>query len=142
MIATKNAKEIACIDRAIGDAVNGKVTIQHPEKPFVRGLTHVESHGPLTHPEAHARNAVLITPDTIDRSSCGAGTSAKGAVLYSKGQIVIGEELIHESTIGTAFRAKIVAETGVARFEVAISEAPGTTYATGIHQLLLTPVVP
>jgi len=139
VIAPENAKEIIRIGRAIKDAVNKKITIQHPEKPFIRGLTHVEFYGPPTHPEAHAKNAVLITHDAIDRSPCGTGTSAKLAVLYSKGQISIGEEFVHESIIGTIFRARIIAETEVAGFKAVVPEITGSAYVTGIHQFVVDP---
>ncbi|HHW19441.1 MAG TPA: proline racemase [Firmicutes bacterium] len=138
-IAPGNAKEIVRIGRAIKDAVNSKMTIQHPEKPFIQGLTHVEFYGPPTHPEAHAKNAVLITHDAIDRSPCGTGTSAKLAVLYSKGEISIGEEFVHESIIGTIFRARIIAETEVAGFKAVVPEITGSAYITGIHQFVVDP---
>jgi len=141
-IAPESAREIVRIGRAIKDAVNEQMTVEHPEKPFIRGLTHVEFYGPPTHPEAHAKNAVLITHDAIDRSPCGTGTSAKLATLYAKGQISIGEEFVHESIIGTIFRARVVEETAVADYRAVIPEITGSAYVTGIHQFVVDPEDP
>jgi len=120
-------------------AVNSQLHIKHPEKPFIEGLTHVEFYGPPTHRDAHAKNAVVIPPGSIDRSPCGTGTSAKLATLYAKKEWKLGQEFIHESIIGTVFRARIVKETKVGDIPAVVPEITGSAYVTGIHQFVVDP---
>lgn len=138
-ISPKTAGQIVRVGHVIRDAVNAQVDVEHPEKPFIKGLTHVEFYGPPKHPEAHCQNAVLITGDALDRSPCGTGTSAKLATLYSKGKLAIGEEFVHESIIGTIFRARIVGTTHVAGLTAVIPQITGSAYVTGIHQFVVDP---
>ena len=138
-LSPENEKEIISKGIAIREAVNAQLEVVHPEKPFINEVTHVEFFAPPTHPEADVKNAVVIPPGSIDRSPCGTGTSAKVATLYSKGKLKKGEEFIHESIIGTIFKAKIVDEVKVGNINAIIPEITGSAYITGIHQFVLDP---
>ena len=61
------------------------------------------------------------------------------AVLYAKGQIKLNEESIHESIIGTTFKAKAVSKTKVNGFDAIIPEITGSAHTTGINTLILSP---
>jgi proline racemase len=138
-VAPHNAGAIVKAGRAIKDAVNAKMQIVHPELPYISGLTHVEFYGPPTDPDAHAKNAVVITHDAIDRSPCGTGTSAKLAALYAKGQLAMGQEFVHESIIGTIFRARVTGETKIGDRTAVIPEITGSAHVTAISQFVLDP---
>ena len=86
--------------------------------------------GPSTRPEAHAKNAVVVStgqldwsrPATwtgaIDRSPCGTGTSAKMAVLHAKGQLAIGQDFGDDAAlVGFAVNSRR-RERGQARWSV------------------------
>ncbi len=141
-IVPERAGDLVRAGIAIRKAVNSQVRVQHPEKPFIEGLTHVEFYGPPTHPEAHAKNAVVIPPGSIDRSPCGTGTSAKVATLYVKGALKLGEEFVHESILGTLFKAQIVEETMVGDLLAVVPEVTGRAYVTGINQFVVDPEDP
>jgi len=138
-IVPERAGELVRAGVSIRKAVNSQLHIKHPEKPFIEGLTHVEFYGPPTHPEAHAKNAVIIPPGSIDRSPCGTGTSAKVATLYAKGKLKMGQEFVHESIIGTIFQARIVEETKVGNLPAVVPEITGRAYVTGINQFVVDP---
>lgn len=138
-ISPSAAGPIIRAGHAIRDAVNGRLEVVHPEIPFIRGLTHVEFYGPPKHPEAHCRNAVLITGDALDRSPCGTGTSAKLAAMHARGEIAPGEEFIHESIIGTIFRCRITGSAEVAGYPAIIPQITGSAYVTGIHHFVVDP---
>lgn len=135
----ENAEEITDMGKRIRKAVNSQLEVQHPEKPFIKGLTHVEFYGPPTHPDAHVKNAVVIPPGSIDRSPCGTGTSAKIATLYAKGQLKKGEQFVHESLIGTIFRARVVDEARVGDISAVVPEVTGSAYVTGFHHFVVDP---
>jgi len=67
--------------------------------------------GDFIDPKSSGRNAVFYGDKAIDRSPCGTGTSARMAQLHAKGKLVIGEEFIHESYIGSTFIGRIEKET-------------------------------
>jgi len=139
VISPERAGELIRAGIAVRDAVNAQLDVRHPEKPFIAGVTHIEFFGPPTHPQAQAKNAVIIPPGSIDRSPCGTGTSAKVATLYTKGRLKLGEEFVHESIIGTTFMARVVETTTVGDLPAVIPEITGRAYVTGLHQFVVDP---
>lgn len=138
-IVPERAGDLVRAGIAIREAVNSQLSVQHPEKGFIEGLTHVEFYGPPTHPQAHVKNAVVIPPGSIDRSPCGTGTSAKVATLYAKGKLELDQEFIHESIIGTVLRARVVEEARVGDVPAVVPQITGRAFVTGIHQFVVDP---
>ncbi len=138
-IKPEHARTLVNAGIAVREAVNAQTDVQHPTRPFIRGLTHVEFFGPAEHPEAHLKNAVIIPPGAVDRSPCGTGTSAKLAVLYAKGEIEVGEVFIHESILGTLFRSRVVEGTEIEGLPAVIPEITGSAYVTGINHSVVDP---
>jgi proline racemase len=75
----------------------------HPENPQFPGITQTEFTNPLRRQDGvlTARNAGGCSPDRLDRSPCGTGTSARLAVTHPRGEIAVDERFIHEYIIGT-----------------------------------------
>lgn len=138
-IGPRNADKIIAKGKIIRDAVNCQVKIQHPEIDFINACTHIEFYSEPTNPQAHAKNAVFFADRWIDRSPCGTGTSAKLAALYAKGELQLGEEFVHESIIGSIFRARAVAETKVGPYSAIIPEVTGSAHIIGIHKFFIDP---
>jgi proline racemase len=124
---------------AIREAVNAAMVIQHPEQAFIRGGTHVEFSGKPTHPEAHKKNVVVVPPGGIDRSPCGTGTSAKVATMVARGQLQLGQEFVHESIVGSIFRARALETTTVGGLPAVVPEITGQAWVMGFHQFVLDP---
>jgi proline racemase len=59
------------------------------------------------------------------------------ADLFARGKMSVGDELVHESIIGTLFRGKIVAETKLGKYPAIIPEISGNAYVTGFQQLIV-----
>jgi len=137
-----NAGSLIQAGNKIREAINSSVEVQHPEKPFVRGLTHVEFYGPPCHPEAHVQNCVVFQPGGIDRSPCGTGTCAKVATLCARGELDLSQEFVHESIIGTTFRARAIEETAVGQHRAVIVEIRGQAFVTGMHTFVRDPEDP
>ena len=138
-LVPEKASEIITTGRIVRDAVNTQVKTYHPEKPFIETCTHVEFFSKATSPAAHAKNAVFFADSGIDRSPCGTGTSAKVATLYSKGLLGLNEEFVHESIIGSLFRAKVVEETAVGPFKAVVPEVTGSAYIIGFNHIVIDP---
>jgi 4-hydroxyproline epimerase len=82
----------------------------HPNDSNIRNVSHMLWTGKTLHADSSGRNAVFYGEKAIDRSPCGTGTSARMAQLYSKGQLRLNEDFVHESIIGSVFTGRIEAE--------------------------------
>jgi len=138
-IRPDNARKVIDLGRRIKAAVNAQVKIQHPEKEFINECTHVEFYGPAKNPEADLQNTVFFAESGIDRSPCGTGTSAKLAVMHARGELGLDREFVHESIIGSIFRARIVEETRVGPHAAVVPEVTGSAHIMGLNQLLIDP---
>lgn len=116
---------------------NEKYDFVHPEKPEIRGLSHVMWTGEPTRPEASARNAVFYGDKAIDRSPCGTGTSARMAQLVGKGQLGLNETFVHESIIGTLFTGVPIAEAKVGEYPAIIPTIEGWARVTGLNTIFV-----
>ncbi|MHC0038479.1 proline racemase family protein [Pseudoneobacillus sp. C159] len=118
----------------IRNTINENIEIVHPQYPFIQGLTHVEFFTEPTHPDADVKNTVVVPPGGIDRSPCGTGTSAKLAALFSKKQITIGEEFVHESIVGSLFKGYVVHSTKIEGIEAVVTKITGSAWLMGMHR--------
>ncbi len=141
----KNFRDMA--DHSAGDllrwspllrkALNAKYQFQHPEKPEIRGLSHILWTGKPTQAEATARNAVFYGDKAIDRSPCGTGTSARIAQWAAKGKLAEGETFVHESIIGSMFRGQIVGRAEVGGKPAVIPSIAGWARVTGYNTIFI-----
>jgi 4-hydroxyproline epimerase len=66
-------------------------------------IDHIELFGAPSRSDADSRNFVLCPGAAYDRSPCGTGTSAKMAVLHSRGELAPGQLWRQESVTGSLF---------------------------------------
>lgn len=141
-IRPENAREIIEKGRSVRDAINAQVEIQHPELDFMNTCTHIEFFGDPEDSRADVKNAVFFADSWIDRSPCGTGTAARMASLYKRDLLKLKEEFIHESTIGSIFKARTLEETSVGKYPAIITEVTGSAYIMGINQFYMDPEDP
>lgn len=114
--------------------------VQHPEKKHIRGkLKFVAIYDDPTHPEAHAKNAVVGKGGDISREPCGTGTCARMATLHARGKLELKEAFVNESIIGTIYRGTLVSESKVGEYDSVVPEVTGSAYITGIHTFIISP---
>ena len=138
----ETASQIIDLGRLIRTSLNSQIKIQHPEKPFIDCCTHVQFYSEPSSQNAHAKNAVFFANSGIDRSPCGTGTSARLALLHAQGKLAVNEEFIHESIIGSIFKARILEKTKVGEFEAVIPEITGSAHIIGFNHLVIDPEDP
>lgn len=138
-IGPHNASRLIAAGNALKKDINEQIPVQHPQIPFENHVTHVEFYQPGAQPGDPIRNAVVIPPGAIDRSPCGTGTSAKCAVLASKGELAKGESFVHESIIGSRFTCTYVEDAKVGDIPAVVPRVSGRAWVTGIHTYLLAP---
>src|SRR5262249_31327311 len=73
----------------------------------------------------------------LDRSPCGTGTSARLALLRAKGELGVGDSIVHESLTGATFRGEIVGESDVAAIPAITPRITGRAWLTGIAHYIL-----
>jgi 4-hydroxyproline epimerase len=134
-----SALDILRLSPELRRRVNQAVVIAHPEDPTIAGISHVMWTGPARDPKAHARNAVFYGTGAIDRSPCGTGTSARMAQLAAKGRLVVGEEFVHESIIGSLFEGRIEGTAKVGEHPAIIPSVAGWARMTGLNTIFVDP---
>ena len=136
----QNVSRLSELGMAIKDAANSQIGVKHPQRA-VFAIDAVRICNKATNHGRHIKNVVIFAEGNkgIDRSPCGTGTSAHLAALYAKGQIKLGQESIHESIVGTTFKAKVASQTKINGFNAIIPEITGSAYTMGISTVVLSP---
>lgn len=138
------AGELSRVGEIIKTAAVEQLPAVHPVHPEYAGITQTEIMGPIVRRDGglHARNAVVVRPGRLDRSACGTGTSARLAVLHARGQIALGEPLVHESVLGSQYTGTIVSTTEVGGVPAVVPSISGQAWITDIAQLGIDPTDP
>jgi proline racemase len=144
-----NAREIVRIGEMIKKAAQEQLEVVHPENPEIRGVTIAELTGPPTHPDAAAKNTVIVStgnldwerPETwtgaVDRSPCGTGTCARMAALHAKGKLPLHQDFVHEGILGTLFTGRLIEETSIAGRPAVVPTLTGRAWITGFAQYVV-----
>ncbi|WP_037062974.1 proline racemase family protein [Pseudonocardia acaciae] len=139
--------ELIAVGREIRNALNAAGAAEHPTDPRLSGIYGTilteEVNPPTTREDGtrrlHQRNITVFSDGEVDRSPCGSGTSARLALLAAGGELGPGDELRHESVVGSVFRAWI-AEPATAHGHPAVIPAmTGTAYAVGTSRFTVDP---
>ena len=138
-IRSDQAGKLIETGRVVRDAVNKQLSFEHPQLKFINSCTHVEFYGPPSSEQADIKNAVLFGDVGIDRSPCGTGTSAKLAALHARGELGVGEEFVHESIIGSLFKARILEVTTVGQYQAVIPEVTGSAHLMSMSTIFIDP---
>jgi proline racemase len=148
-LVPEEGHEIARIGEMIKAAAAQQLPVVHPEQPGFTGVTISQLSGPPSRPDAHGRNAVIVStgqldwerPATwtgaIDRSPCGTGTCAKMAVLHAKGQLPLNQDFHHEGILGTIFTGRLLEETQVGAYPAVVPAITGQAWITGISNYVI-----
>src|SRR4029078_2061742 len=126
----------------------------HPHQPEIPGIGIVELPAPPTLAGANGRNTVVVSSGTLDwsrpeavtgvleRSPCATATCARRAVLHARGKLRIGENFVHEGTLGTAWTGRLLRETTVGPYSAVVPQLTGSAWITGRAEYSLDPTDP
>ena len=143
-MSADEAGELSRVGELIKAAAVEQLTAVHPVHPEFPGITQTEITGPLARRDGklHARNAVIVRPGRLDRSACGTGTSARLAVMHARGEISVGESLVHESVLGSQYVGTVTGTTTVGDVPAIVPSIAGQAWITDVTQLGLDPTDP
>lgn len=127
--------------REIRDALNAAGAAVHPDDPRLSGVYGTIFTDDLGDTPAGPwqRNVTVFADGEVDRSPCGSGSSARAAVLAADGRLGPGQELRHDSIVGTTFRVRVTEELAVHGRPAVATEVQGAAYRTGEHAFVLDP---
>jgi proline racemase len=153
-VAADEARDIVRVAEMIKAAAREQLPVAHPENAGIAGITIAQISGEPARPDAHRKNAVVVSTGTLDwsrpaswtgaldRSPCGTGTCAKMAALYAKGQLGLGEDFVHEGILGTVFTGRLLEETSVGPYRAVVPTLSGQAWITGFAQYVVDPEDP
>lgn len=111
--------------------------VVHPLDPSVCGIDGTIFIGPARSPDADLRNVTVFADAQVDRSPCGTGIAAIMAVLDAMSLLPADRPLVHESIIGTTFRAQVIGRQTVSDYDAIVPEIEGSAWITGDHEFLI-----
>ena len=148
-LTPEEGREIVRIGEMIKAAAQAQLPVKHPDQPGFEGVTIAILTAPATHPDAHSKNAVIVStgrldwdrPSTwtgaIDRSPCGTGTCTRMATLHARGELGLNEDFAHEGILGTLFTGRLLEETRVGPYPAVIPTISGRAWITGVCNYVL-----
>jgi proline racemase len=123
-------------------ALEAVCEVVHPLEPELRGIYGAMIDGEafsstINAAEIRQSNVCVFADRQVDRSPTGTGTAGRVAQLFAQGKLAMGQTLINESIVGTAFEGRVLEETRVANFPAVIPEVSGRASITGYHTFVV-----
>jgi proline racemase len=136
-----NESQLIDVSQRIARAVQAQVKTVHPERPDITQCYQV------LFTSAHAKTGdlkqtIMCPPGSIDRSPCGTGTSARVALMHTRGELPIGQSRKFEGVLGTYFVGQPVKAERRGETLFVTPRVTGRAYLTGFHQWILDPADP
>ncbi|MBQ0984641.1 proline racemase family protein [Streptomyces sp. F63] len=146
-VRPQEVTELITVGREIRSALNAAGAAEHPGDARLSGIYGTVFTEEVSPPrlradgsrELHQRNITVFADGEVDRSPCGSGTSARVALLAATGELQPGDELRHESVVGSVFRARIAEQTTAHGLPAVVTAVTGTAHAVGTCRFTVDP---
>ncbi|WP_417227874.1 proline racemase family protein [Amphritea sp.] len=133
------ARTLVELGTRIKQAAAAQISVQHPLYPSLNKIEYAIFTGNY---EGELRSTNIIYPGRVDRSPCGAGSSARLAVMYARHQIAMNEPVKIKSTIDGRFICEVVAETTVGDKQAIIPRIEGRAWIYSMEEYGVDPSDP
>jgi proline racemase len=133
-LAQNEARTLVEVGERIKLAAAEQLPSVHPENPGIHTINQTLFAGPLLERNGikTAKNAVVVSPGRIDRSPCGTGSSARMALMHSRGELAIGEPFTHLSILDTEFACSIECTAKAGDLDAVLTSVAGRAWLTGV----------
>lgn len=138
-LTLNEAGPLIAAGRAIKDALSGSAALVHPDESDLEFLYGVIFTGDATSPANHSRNVCVFADGEVDRSPTGTGVSGRLAILHTRDQIAVNEQITIESITGSEFNGRVVETQHLGEFEAVVPEITGTAHIIGMSELWIDP---
>jgi proline racemase len=125
--------------RRIKHAVMENFSIKHPFEEELSFLYGTIFTGPALESGHHSRNACIFADGEVDRSATGTGVSARAALHYAKGELILNQHITIESIIGSTMAVRAVEATKFGPYDAVIPEVSGTASFIGRSEFYFDP---
>ena len=144
-VAPEDYADLIIIGREVKHLLDATDYAAHPDDHRLSGIYGTilfDDLGVTKEGDLHQRNVTVFADGEVDRSPCGSGTASRVALLAATGALAEGRQLVHESIVGTVFRARIAQRVEAAGRPAVVPEVSGMAYRTGRHVFELDPADP
>ncbi|MEH6812878.1 MAG: proline racemase family protein [Motiliproteus sp.] len=138
-LVPSEARELVDLGTRIKLAAAAQIRVQHPLYPSLNSIEYAIFTGNY---DGELRSTNIIYPGRIDRSPCGAGSSARLAVMYARGQIGKNEPVKIKSIIDGRFFGEVIAETKVGDKDAIIPRIEGRAWIYSMEEYGVDPTDP
>jgi trans-L-3-hydroxyproline dehydratase len=135
----ENASQLIDVGMNIKNAVMKRYEIKHPTKAELGYLYGAIFIATAKNKSFHSRNVCIFAEGEVDRSPTGTGVSARMALHYARGEVLLNQEIIIESIIDTTFRGTALREIKFGTLDAIIPRVAGSAYITGQHEFIIDP---
>jgi proline racemase len=135
------AREMAHAGMSIVNDAEAQIGFRHPTLAGMNAITFCLFTSPVKTENSRrvSRHAVAIRPGKIDRSPTGTASSARLALMHTRGEAKVGDEVVFRSPLGSEFVGRISNETEIGGKAAITPEIAGRAWITETRQLLLDP---
>lgn len=119
-------------------AVGEQLNVVHPEDPGINSCYQVLFTSAKT-TTGDYRQTILCPPGSLDRSPCGTGTSARTAMLFTRGEVTMNDPKRFEGPLGTCMIGQAIASEERGGITYVTPRVTGRAYITGRHEFMLDP---
>ena len=137
-LAAHTEPEMVAAARKIIPAVNRQLSIRHPKRPDINRCYQTLFTSARTS-TGDCKQAIICPPGSLDRSPCGTGTSARVALLHTRGDLPLHQSRTFEGPLGTCFAGSPVSSSVEDGILYVRPRVTGRAYLTGFHQFVLEP---
>ncbi|XP_051872448.1 trans-L-3-hydroxyproline dehydratase [Pristis pectinata] len=132
-VCSSRTRDLVDAAVAVTNAVKAQVKLHHPDSKdlaFLYGT--IITDGKDTFSEEPTANICVFADAQVDRSPCGSGVTARVALQYHKGLILLNQTRTFQSgPTSSLFTGKAVEETKCGDFKAVIVEISGQAHYTG-----------
>lgn len=135
-------QDLIALGREVKRALDDSEHARHPSDERLNGIYGTvlyDDFGTDGDGNLHQRNVTIFADGQVDRSPCGSSTCSRVAVLAATGRLAAGQELVHDSIVGSRFRARVTAEVAGEGRPAVVPVVTGTAYKTGEHAFTVDP---
>jgi len=136
-VTADEARDLAVLGERIRLAAREQFNVVHPLNPDIADVSIVQLHEPFRGVGEVTRNTCIVAPGRSDRSPTGTGTCARMAVLRARGQMQVGDTMVHSSLIDSRFRGRILGDCRVGDRPAILPAISGRGWITGFHRYVV-----
>lgn len=141
-IVPENLNHFIDYGRRIKGAVRSQFPVTHPSEPDLSFLYGTIFTGPARDAAHHSRNVCIFADGEVDRSPTGSGVSARAALHFARGELILNERVTVESILGSTMDVAVVDVTKFGPYDAVIPEVSGTASITGRNEFYFDPEDP